>query len=137
VSNGLLIVDDNESMRSLIRAFVESKGYKVCGEAGDGIEAIKRAKELPPDLILLDLSMPRMNGAEAASVLKRLMPRIPIILFTMFEFTETLAKAVGVSVVLSKPDGIAQLERHLKSILPQAVPLMPITPGTSGTSASE
>jgi CheY-like chemotaxis protein len=115
--DGLLIVDDNPGMRTLIRTFVESIGYKVCAEADSGLEAVEMAKEIEPDLILLDLSMPGMNGAEAASVLKRMMPRIPIILFTMYEFGDAIAKAIGVNVVLSKPEGVHQLGAHLKEIL--------------------
>jgi CheY-like chemotaxis protein len=114
VSNGLLVVDDNAGMRALIRRFVESSGYRVCAEAANGIEAIHRADEFEPDLILMDLSMPQMNGAEAASILKHMMPRVPIIIFTMFEFGDAIAKAVGVDVVLSKPEGIDQLTDHLK-----------------------
>ena len=76
----ILVVDDNPSIRFLIRSLLENSGYSVCGEAEDGADAIEKAKELKPDLICLDLSMPRMNGAEAASVLKRLMPTVPIIL---------------------------------------------------------
>jgi DNA-binding NarL/FixJ family response regulator len=117
--DGLLIADDDPSIRSIIRSFVEADGYKVCGEAADGLEAIERAKKLQPDLILLDLAMPRLNGAEAAGVLKRAMPRVPILLFTMFagEFGERLASAVGVNVVLSKPDGLTNLSRRLKTLL--------------------
>jgi DNA-binding NarL/FixJ family response regulator len=68
----------------LIRRFVESSGYKVCAEAANGLEAIIRAGEFEPELILMDLSMPGMNGAEAASILKRKMPGVRIIIFTMF-----------------------------------------------------
>lgn len=95
MSNGLLIVDDNAGIRSLIRTFVESQGYKVCGEAVDGVDAIERANQTYPDLILLDLSMPRMNGAKAASVLKGMMPNVPIILFTLYEFGDAIAGRRG------------------------------------------
>ena len=105
MSNGILIVDDNPRMRGLMRRFVETSGYKVCAEASSGLEAIQCAENLTPDLILMDLSMPDMNGAEAAPILKRMMPQVPIIIFTMFEFGDAIAKAVGVDVVLSKPDG--------------------------------
>jgi DNA-binding NarL/FixJ family response regulator len=119
MSNGLLIVDDDAVIRSALRSFVEADGYKVCGEAGDGIEAIEQAAELQPDLILLDLAMPRLNGAEAASVLRRAMPKVPIILFTMYadDFGEKLASAIGVQVVLSKPEGLSKLGEHLKVLL--------------------
>jgi DNA-binding NarL/FixJ family response regulator len=115
----LLIVDDDATLRSVIRDFVEADGYKVCGEAADGVEAIRRAAELQPDLILLDLAMPRLNGAEAASVLRRGMPHVPIVWFTMYadHFGEKLASAVGVDVVLSKPQGMSKLGEHLKILL--------------------
>jgi chemotaxis response regulator CheB len=68
------------SVRRAIRDFLENQtGFEVCGEAVNGADAIR---ELKPDLILLDLAMPEMNGAEAASVLKRMMPQVPIILLT-------------------------------------------------------
>ena len=82
--SGILIVDDNESMRYLLRTFVESKTkFPVCGSAANGMEAIEKAQQLHPDLVLLDLSMPILNGAEAAVVLKGIMPETKIILFTM------------------------------------------------------
>jgi DNA-binding NarL/FixJ family response regulator len=117
ISVGVLIVDDNSGIRALIRRFVESSGYKVCAEAADGLETIHHASEFEPELILMDLSMPGMNGAEAASILKRKMPGIRIIIFTMFEFGDAIAKSVGVDVVLSKPEGIHQLGDHLKRLL--------------------
>jgi DNA-binding NarL/FixJ family response regulator len=86
MSKSILIADDHETTRSLIRSFLESKeGFEVCGEAVDGVDVIEKAIELKPDLIILDLAMPRMNGAAAASVLKRTMPNVPIILFTMYD----------------------------------------------------
>ena len=117
MSNGILIVDDNPRMRGFMRRFVETRGYKVCAEACSGLDAIQCAEGLTPDLVLMDLSMPDMNGAEAAPILKRMMPQVPIIIFTIFEFGDAIAKAVGVDVVLSKPDGGDQLEAHLKRLL--------------------
>jgi DNA-binding NarL/FixJ family response regulator len=115
----LLIVDDDPTIRLVIRAFVEADGYKVCGEAADGLEAIERAAELKPDLILLDLAMPRLNGAEAASILKRAMPKVPIVLFTMYveNLNGKLASTVGVNLVLSKTEGLSKLGDHLKALL--------------------
>jgi DNA-binding NarL/FixJ family response regulator len=115
----LLIVDDDAIIRSSLRSFVEADGYQVCGEAANGVEAIERTRELQPDLILLDLAMPRLNGAEVAGILKREMPRVKIILLTMYadQFSEKLASAVGVHVVLSKPEGLSVLSEHLKALL--------------------
>lgn len=68
----------------MIKVFLALRGnLEVCGEASDGVEAIKKAGEFKPDLILLDLVMPNMNGAEAASVLRTRMPETAIILFTI------------------------------------------------------
>jgi two-component system, chemotaxis family, chemotaxis protein CheY len=118
----ILVVDDNASIRFLIRSLLENTGYAVCGEAEDGADAIEKAKQLKPDLICLDLSMPRMNGAEAASVLKRLMPAVPIILFTMHEDSlgQSLARAVGVDKVLGKPDGMSRLTESIAELLGRA-----------------
>ena len=117
---GILIVDDNPNIRYLLRLCVETKTpYKVCGEAGHGVEAIEKAKELHPDLILLDLSMPVLNGAEAAAILKGMFPRTKVVLFSMHmdNVPRSLAGAVGVDLTLSKIDGITKLGEHLKALL--------------------
>ena len=123
--SGILIVDDNPSIRYLLRVFVETQtSFKVCGEAGHGSEAIQRAKELQPDLILLDLSMPVLSGAEAASVIKNVMPNTKIILFSMHfeDVPKMLAAKIGVDLTLSKMDGITKLGEHLKTLLAPVVP---------------
>jgi DNA-binding NarL/FixJ family response regulator len=120
MSKSILIADDNETIRILIRSFLESKkGFDVCGEAVDGVDAIEKAKELKPDLIILDLAMPRMNGAAAASVLKRTMPNVPIILFTMYDevMGKALAAAVHVDLILAKPNGLHDMVAHLQELL--------------------
>jgi CspA family cold shock protein len=115
----LLICDDNPSIRYLLRSYVESRTpFEVCGEAEHGMEAIEKAKQLQPDLILLDLSMPIMTGAEAAIILKGVVPRMKIILFSMH--TDDVPKsmaAIGVDLALSKSDGITKLGEHLKALL--------------------
>ena len=116
----LLICDDNPNIRFLLRTFVESRTpYNICGEASHGIEAIEKAKELRPDLILLDLSMPVMTGAEAAVILKRSMPRMKIILFSMHldDVSKSLGTAIGVDLMLSKSDSISKLADHLHALL--------------------
>jgi YesN/AraC family two-component response regulator len=68
----ILIADDLEHIRNLVRSFLQEKlGFQVCGEAVDGYDAIEKAQKLKPDLIILDVSMPRMGGIEAAPRLKR------------------------------------------------------------------
>ena len=115
----LLICDDNPSIRYLLRSYVESRTpFEVCGEAEHGMEAIEQAKRLQPDLILLDLSMPVMTGAEAAVMLKGVVPHMKIILFSMHtdDFPKSMA-AIGVDLALSKSDGITKLGEHLKALL--------------------
>lgn len=118
--SGILICDDNPNIRYLLRVFIESQTpFKVCGEAGHGTQAIEMAKKLQPELILLDLSMPVMSGAEAAGVLKAILPRTKIILFSMHmdSVPRSLAAAIGVDLALSKSDGITKLGEHLNALL--------------------
>src|ERR1700720_1422717 len=80
----ILIVDDSYAIRSATRHFLETQTeFAVCGEATDGIDAIEKTRHLTPDLIILDLAMPRMNGLEAARKLRAMSVKAPIILFTM------------------------------------------------------
>jgi two-component system, NarL family, invasion response regulator UvrY len=112
VRKKILIADDSQVVRRILREFLEDRrNIEICGEAANGFEAIQKAKRARPDLVLLDLAMPQMNGAEAASVLKKLMPRVPIIVFTMYSenLGRSLASALGVDLVLSKPDGMRRL----------------------------
>jgi DNA-binding NarL/FixJ family response regulator len=115
----VLIVDDHPSIRFLLRSLIETNEFTVCGEATDGVEAIQKADELRPDLILLDFSMPRMNGGEAAPILKKRLPGTPIILFTLHEdsVNKALAAEIGVDGVLAKPDGMAKLLECMRDVL--------------------
>jgi DNA-binding NarL/FixJ family response regulator len=105
MSHGILIVDDSAQIRNMVRLWLESEDkFEVCGEAADGVEGIEKALELKPDLIVLDLLMPRMNGLQAAEALQSSMPDVPIILFTLFPDSELAnqARNAGVACVLSK-----------------------------------
>jgi two-component system, chemotaxis family, chemotaxis protein CheY len=120
MSKSILVVDDSDITRKITRLFLEIQiGFEVCGEAVDGTDAIEKAKELKPDLILLDLAMPRMNGIEAASVIKGMMPHVSIVLFTMYKETvgNALASAVGIDAVFSKPDGGWKLLECVRTLL--------------------
>jgi len=101
----VLIVDDNTFVRkALARLFKSQPDFKICGEAYNGREAVQMAQSLHPDLILMDLSMPVMNGIEASRVLKKLEPRVPIIAFS--EYSDVLsdqeADSAGISARVSK-----------------------------------
>ena len=107
----VLVVDDSPAIRKRLAAAFLSDGFKTCAEAKDGREAIELVQQINPDVITLDLSMPRMNGLEAASELRKIFPNTPIILFTLYG--ETLSKTdvskSGVSLVLSKTDPLSTL----------------------------
>jgi DNA-binding NarL/FixJ family response regulator len=123
MSKLILIVDDSDTCRKVTRLFLESQlGLEVCGEAVDGVDAIEKARALKPDLVVMDLAMPRMNGVEATSELRAMMPRVPIVLFTMYEDTLGRASALsaGANLVVSKPDGGWRLVECVQSLLQAA-----------------
>jgi len=119
LTKSVLLVDDNPIIRrTLHRVFESQADFDVCGEAENGQEAIEKATQLSPDVIVLDLSMPVMNGLDAARVLKKMAPAIPLILFS--SFTDALpyemAEGAGFSAVISKADNVSVLidkARHL------------------------
>ena len=116
----VLIADDSAAMRLSVRLLLQARHKElVVREAVDGVDAIEKAKTSLPDLILLDLAMPRLNGVEAATVLKNALPGTPIILFTMYadRLSETLCKAIGV-VCISKTDGASKLLERVDALLP-------------------
>ena len=101
----VLIVDDSDSVRIAVRALFEAEpGFSVVGEAVNGMDAIDKADQLVPDLIVLDLSMPIMNGLEAAETLKSNCPSTPIFILTAHGGPEVdrAARAAGVDAVFSK-----------------------------------
>ena len=103
----VLIVDDNVFVRhALYELFKRQADFTVCGVAENGREAIEAAGRLHPDLIVLDLSMPVMNGFDAARVLKRMLPAVPLIMYSAFgdSLSEKQAKLIGISEIVSKSD---------------------------------
>jgi DNA-binding NarL/FixJ family response regulator len=119
----ILIVDDFEPIRKAIRTFFESRsGFEVCGEAVDGLDAIQKAQDLKPDLIIIDLSMPQMSGIEAAPILKKMLPETPIVLFTSHHraLHGYDAQAVGIDAVVSKGGDISLLLDSVENLLAEA-----------------
>jgi DNA-binding NarL/FixJ family response regulator len=115
----VLIADDSELVRGLIRRSLEQKpNVEVCAEAGDGQQTIDAALALSPDLLILDVVMPKLNGIEVASILKRSLPGAKTIFFTMYgDYVKNVSLAAGVNVVVSKPDGIGALLRAIDALL--------------------
>jgi DNA-binding NarL/FixJ family response regulator len=120
VPKNILIVDDHAYIRKTIRDCLESQtGFNVCGEAVDGLDAIQKAASLNPDLIILDLKMPRMNGLDAARILKQILPSAPIILFALNADTVRPSEVtdLGIRAVLSKTDDLGLLTSHVHRLL--------------------
>jgi two-component system chemotaxis response regulator CheY len=115
----VLVVEDDPAIRKRVQAAFTSNGFAVCGEADNGKEGIDLAKEIKPDVIILDLSMPVMNGLEAAPQLKRLFPRTPIILFTLHAnaLLQQQAAHIGVDFVMSKFAGLANLVKKAHALI--------------------
>lgn len=108
----ILIVDDNPVVRYTLRSlFDRHSGWKVCGEAVNGVDALTKAKELAPDIMVLDISMPVMDGLETARQLKQVLPSLPIVLFTSHEIAHLQREvaAVGVRAIVSKASSPEQL----------------------------
>ena len=119
-SKTVLIADDSASIRLSVRLLLQGRHTElIVREAVDGVEAIEEAKRLPPDLILLDLAMPRLNGAEAAAVLKNTMPETAIVLFTLNTdlYADALCAALGIDFI-SKVDGLPKLLERVDALLP-------------------
>jgi len=130
-TKSVLIVDDNFNIRAALRAFIEcATGMQVCDSAGNGADAIAKASEKKPDLVLIDLSMPVMNGLEAASAIKKALPQAHIVVFTLFSdnLGELLAKAAGVDLVVSKTEGARGLLHALRPFLTQRLQSWPKEP---------
>lgn len=118
----ILIVDDNASIRrSLTMLLQQEPAWEVVGEAANGAEAIEKARELRPGLIVLDLSMPVMNGLEAAKELSHILPRVPILMLTNYVDCglESSALAAGVRRLHSKSE-ITTLTTCIRDLLTYA-----------------
>ncbi len=105
----ILIVDDSAVIRHSLRHYIEgAAGWQVCGEAENGKIAVERVAELKPDLVILDLSMPVMNGLDAARQITRIAPKIAIVMFTMHSSEQLYkeAQSAGIRKVISKSEGI-------------------------------
>jgi DNA-binding NarL/FixJ family response regulator len=100
----ILIVDDSETTRRILRAIVHSREWIVCGEAENGLSGVAQFEELKPDLVLIDLAMPDINGLETAKRMSTLNPKVPLVLFTILDLPGLAepARTAGISAVVSK-----------------------------------
>jgi NarL family two-component system response regulator YdfI len=133
MSHTILIVDDSSLIRHTLRSFIEQTNeWQVCGEAENGAVAIEKVKELHPDVVILDLQMPVMDGLEAAGQINMIAPNTTMLLFTMYNCEQLLkiAPAVGIKEVLSKSDSLG--EHLLTSLKRFQVERRNLSIGTAG-----
>lgn len=109
MSTRILIADDDSPIRRLIRRLIEEHTeWEVCGEAVNGLDAVTKAGELNPDLVVLDLAMPQMNGLQAARAISKAAPDLPMLLLTVQEVSTQLvneARNAGFKGAVSKSTG--------------------------------
>jgi DNA-binding NarL/FixJ family response regulator len=121
----VLIVDDNSVLRRAMRSCLERHpDLQVCGEAENGQIAIEQFWQLKPDFVILDYSMPVMNGVEAARCISSIAPNVPLMMFTLFKSEQLVQEAqqAGVDRVLSK-DETGDLVTMIKRLIQSRSPL--------------
>ncbi len=116
----VLVVDDSELIRRQIRGTLElDEDIEICAEAENGIEAVRKARQCRPDLVLMDVYMPLMNGLEATQVIKTLMPHLPVLVFTLHDSQQIRIESekVGASGVLLKSEGGIRLPQAIRALV--------------------
>ena len=105
----ILIADDHESVLRRVRAMLDlPPAWEVCGEAVNGREAVAKAVQLKPDLVVLDFAMPQLDGLRTASEIHELLPEVPIVMFTMYAAqVKQEAQKSGISRLVDKADSSA------------------------------
>lgn len=108
----ILIADDHEMMRKVTIRILQSRPDIECAEARNGQEAVEKALELKPDLIVLDISMPAVDGFDAAREIKQHLPDVPILFFSIYDDVEYVdaARSIGEGVVLKDEAGTTLLQ---------------------------
>src|SRR5579883_1267081 len=92
----ILIVDDHKIVRAGVRRLLEAEnGFEVCGEAADGLDAIRQAEQLNPDAIVMDISMPHLNGVQATREICRLIPGIRVVVLSEHDSAEIMREALN------------------------------------------
>jgi two-component system nitrate/nitrite response regulator NarL len=114
----VLIVDDHEALRAGVRSVLESRGIEVCGEAANGQEALNMALRLRPDLVILDITMPVLDGFSAAREIHKRFPSVGILLLSMHESASmvNVAKSSGASGYVAKSEGIGRILKAVEAI---------------------
>lgn len=123
----ILLADDHQIIRQGLKILLEHKGYKVIGEAGDGDEAVQLAGRLQPEVVILDLAMPHLNGVNAAKEIRTQLPKSKIILLTMHSDEHYVLEALqaGVNGYVVKTDAATDLTDALDKVLRGSTYLSP------------
>ena len=114
----ILVVDDQRGVRKLLEELFRRDGYEV-SLAADGLESVDMVKNFMPDVVLMDMKMPNMNGLEASREIFKIKPDLPIIMMTAYGEMEVVHKAleIGVKKYITKPFDVMELRRLVKEIL--------------------
>ena len=115
----VLLVDDNANVRAHLRELFLSDGFTLCAEADNGMKAVEIAPECKPDVIILDLVMPVMNGLDAARKLKELLPKTPIILFSLHSrfLKQQELTSLGIAAAFAKSAPLDQLLKKANQLI--------------------
>jgi DNA-binding NarL/FixJ family response regulator len=115
----ILITDDHALVRRGLRAMLAAHSeWEVCGEASDGQEAVQKAMELKPDVVLMDISMPELNGLQATRQIREVLPQTEVLMLTMHDSHEIIraARAVGARGYLVKSDSESHLIEAIRAV---------------------
>lgn len=125
MASRILIVDDHEVVRMAVRILLAGNPrWDVCGEAADGKRALCEVVRLVPDVVILDLSLPVMNGFEVATEIRRIAPSTKIVLFSVHEVPAT-ARDLGIDAFVAKSSGVEVLAAALERVLQPCAPAGP------------
>jgi DNA-binding NarL/FixJ family response regulator len=128
----ILLADDHEIVRHGLRRLLETQpGWKICGEAGSGREALEKTLQLKPDVVILDHSMPELSGAEAARQILKALPQTEIVILTMHNSEQLLREVLeaGVHGYVLKSDAMCDMVSAVRTLLEHKRYL---SPGASG-----
>ena len=114
----LLVVDDTEHVRKMLVDILDLHGFEVVGQAGDGHEAVRKAVEHDPDVVVMDLKMPGQDGIEAARHMRNARPDQQVIIYSAYvdDNVEARAREVGVAVCIPKGSGVESLAREISAL---------------------